>query len=242
MYVTALTVSEFFQSIGDRFYASFIEKDRYLYIVNGLGVTLSLTIMAAVLGIIIGMSMALVKVINLQTGRMKVLTKVVNAYLAVIRGTPSVVQLLIVYFVIFGSVNVPKILVAALAFGLNSGAYVAEIVRAGIMAVDPGQMEAGRSLGLSMWQSYRYIILPQAMKNILPALGNEFIVLLKETAIAGYIALEDLTKGGDIIRSRTYDPLFPLLAIALIYFIIVSIMTKVLARVERRLRQSDSRS
>lgn len=241
MYVSALSIGDFFTRLGDRFYASFIEDGRYMYIVNGLGVTLALTLMAALLGIIIGMSMALVKVINLQTGKMKVLTKIVNAYLAVIRGTPSVVQLLIVYFVIFGSVNVPKILVAALAFGLNSGAYVAEIVRAGILAVDPGQMEAGRSLGLGMGQTYRYIILPQAMKNILPALGNEFIVLLKETAIAGYIALEDLTKGGDIIRSRTYDPLFPLLAVALIYFIIVSIMTRVLARVERRLRQSDSR-
>ena len=155
-----------------------------------------------------------------------------------IRGTPVVVQLLIIYYVVFGSVKIDKVLVAVLAFGLNSGAYVAEIVRSGIMSIDPGQFEAGRSLGFNYVQTMRYIIMPQAFKNVLPALGNEFIVLLKETSVAGYIALQDLTKGGDIIRSRTYSYM-PLLAIALIYLAMVLIFTKLLAILERRLRNSE---
>ena len=145
----------------------------------------------------------------------------------------------IIYFVIFGSVNINKVFVAVLAFGLNSGAYVAEIVRSGIMAVDEGQFEAGRSLGFTYAQTMRIIILPQAIKNILPALGNEFIVLLKETSICGYIALEDLTKAGDIIRGRTYDAFMPLIAVALIYLVLVIIFTKLVNSLERRLRSSD---
>ena len=156
-----------------------------------------------------------------------------------IRGTPAVVQLLITYFVIFGSVNISKVLVAVLAFGVNSGAYVAEICRAGIMSIDIGQLEAGRSIGFGYAQTMWYIILPQAFKNVLPALGNEFIVLLKETSISGYIALQDLTKGGDIIRSRTYDALMPLLAVAIIYLTMVIIFTKFVEILERRLRSSD---
>ena len=156
-----------------------------------------------------------------------------------IRGTPVVVQLLIIYFVIFGSSDISKTLVAVMAFGLNSGAYVAEIFRSGIMSIDNGQFEAGRSLGFNYVQTMLHIIMPQAFKNVLPALGNEFIVLLKETSVSGYIALQDLTKAGDIIRSRTYDAFMPLIAVALIYLAMVLIFTKLVNMLERRLRSSD---
>ena len=156
-----------------------------------------------------------------------------------VRGTPVVVQLLIIYFVIFGSVDVSKVLVAIVAFGVNSGAYVAEIIRSGIMAVDGGQMEAGRSLGMSYGTTMRSVILPQAFKNVLPALGNEFIVLLKETSVCGYIALQDLTKGGDIIRSQTYDAFLPLIAVALIYLIVVVCLSQLLKKLENRLKKNE---
>ena len=156
-----------------------------------------------------------------------------------IRGTPVVVQLLIIYFVIFGSVNISKILVAIVAFGVNSGAYVAEIIRGGIMSIDKGQFEAGRSLGLSYIQTMIYIILPQAFKNVLPALGNEFIVLLKETSVSGYIALQDLTKGGDIIRSQTYTAFMPLIAVALIYLAVVMLFSWLLGKLEWRLKNNE---
>ena len=162
-------------------------------------------------------------------------------YLTVIRGTPMVVQLLITYFVIFGSVNIDKTLVAVLAFGVNSGAYVAEIVRSGIMSVDNGQFEAGRSLGLSYRQTMISIVLPQAFKTVLPALANECIVLLKETSVAGYIAIQDLTKGGDIIRSQTFSAFMPLITVALIYLIMVVVLTHLVGKLERRLSQSDRR-
>ena len=162
-----------------------------------------------------------------------------RGYLTVIRGTPVVVQLLIIYFVIFGAVDINKVLVAILAFGLNSGAYVAEIIRAGIMSIDKGQLEAGRSLGLSYGKTMIFIILPQALKNVLPALGNEFIVLLKETSVSGYIALEDLTKGGDIIRSQTYNAFLPLVMVALIYLAVVMFFTKLLGILEKRLKKNE---
>jgi ABC-type amino acid transport system permease subunit len=170
-----------------------------------------------------------------------VLSQIADAYVLVIRGTPAVVQLLIIYYVIFASVAIDKVLVAALAFGLNSGAYVAEIFRAGIQSVDRGQMEAGRSLGLSYGLTMRKIILPQAVKNTLPALFNELITLLKETAVAGYIAVADLTRAGDLIRARTFDPLLPLLAVALIYLLIVLLLTRLMNLLERRLARSDHR-
>ena len=170
---------------------------------------------------------------------MKLLNLICQIYITVIRGTPVVVQLLIIYFVIFASVDVSKTIVAILAFGMNSSAYVAEIFRSGIMAVDNGQFEAGRSLGFNYRQTMIYIIMPQAFKNVLPALGNEFIVLLKETSVAGYIALQDLTKGGDIIRSRTYDAFMPLMAVAIIYLVMVMIFSKLVSMLERRLRNSD---
>lgn len=160
-------------------------------------------------------------------------------YLTVFRGTPIVVQLMIIYYVIFASMDISKVVAAILAFGINSGAYVAEIIRSGIMSIDNGQFEAGRSLGFNYIQTMWHIVLPQALKNVLPALGNEFIVLLKETSVSGYIALQDLTKGGDIIRSRTYDAFMPLIAVALIYLVMVMVFSKLLEVLERRLRNSE---
>ncbi|MCG8501678.1 MAG: amino acid ABC transporter permease [Firmicutes bacterium] len=223
-------------SFKESFILNFIAENRYMLIVNGLFVTLQVTFFASILGIIIGFMVAFAKL-----SHVKVLNTLAAIYIDIIRGTPAVVQLLIMYFIIFASVNISGVVVAIIAFGINSGAYIAEIVRAGIQAVDKGQMEAGRSLGLSHGATMRYIVIPQAIKNILPALVNEFIILLKETAIVGYIALEDLTKAGDIIRSRTFDPYMPLLTVALIYLILTKILSKGLGKLERRLRQSDSR-
>ncbi len=217
---------------------NFIKENRWKYIVDGLETTLIVTFGALILGVVIGFLVAIIRSTYEKTKKLKILNFICNIYITVIRGTPVVVQLLIIYYVVFGSVKIDKVLVAVLAFGLNSGAYVAEIVRSGIMSIDSGQLEAGRSLGFNYVQTMRYIIMPQAFKNVLPALGNEFIVLLKETSVAGYIALQDLTKGGDIIRSRTYSYM-PLLAIALIYLAMVLIFTKLLAILERRLRNSE---
>ncbi len=223
----------------DSFKQNFIEESRWKYIINGLGVTLRVTLFAVLIGIAIGFVVAIIRSTYEKTGKLKICNFIANIYLTVIRGTPVVVQLLIIYFVIFGSTRVDKIFVAIIAFGINSGAYVAEIVRSGIMSIDPGQMEAGRSLGFNYIQTMWYIIIPQAFKNVLPALGNEFIVLLKETSVAGYIALEDLTKGADIIRSQTYNPFMPLLSVAAIYLAIVMLLTFLLKRLERRLRNSE---
>ena len=227
------------QSLQDRLYLNFIQDDRWMYIVDGLKVTLLVTFFAVLIGIVIGFLVATVRSTYDKTGKLKILNILCQIYLTVIRGTPVVVQLLIIYFVIFGNVNIDKIPVAIMAFGFNSGAYVAEIFRSGIMSIDGGQFEAGRSLGFNYVQTMRYIIMPQAFKNVLPALGNEFIVLLKETSVAGYIALQDLTKAGDIIRSRTYDAFMPLIAVALIYLAMVLIFTKLVNMLERRLRNSD---
>ncbi len=223
----------------DQFKQNFIEENRWKYILNGLGVTLRVTLFAVLIGIAIGFIVAIIRSTYEKTGKLKILNLLANIYLTVIRGTPVVVQLLIIYFVIFSSVRVDKIFVAIIAFGINSGAYVAEIIRSGIMSIDPGQMEAGRSLGFNYIQTMCYIIIPQAFKNVLPVLGNEFIVLLKETSVAGYIALEDLTKGADIIRSQTYSPFVPLLSVAAIYLGIVMLLTFLLKKLERRLRSSE---
>ena len=225
-------------SLKQEFYLNFIKENRWKYIVDGLETTLIVTFGALILGVVIGFLVAIIRSTYEKTKKLKILNFICNIYITVIRGTPVVVQLLIIYYVVFGSVKIDKVLVAVLAFGLNSGAYVAEIVRSGIMSIDSGQLEAGRSLGFNYVQTMRYIIMPQAFKNVLPALGNEFIVLLKETSVSGYIALQDLTKGGDIIRSRTYSYM-PLLAIALIYLAMVLIFTKLLAILERRLRNSE---
>ena len=229
----------FLIKFSEDFKQNFIDANRWKYILNGLGVTLRVTLFAVLIGIAIGFIVAIIRSTYEKTGKLKILNFFANIYLTVIRGTPVVVQLLIIYFVIFGSVRIDKVLVAVIAFGINSGAYVAEIVRGGIMSIDPGQMEAGRSLGFNYIQTMWYIIIPQAFKNVLPALGNEFIVLLKETSVAGYIALEDLTKGGDIIRSQTYSPFMPLLTVAAIYLAIVMLLSFLLKQLERRLRNSE---
>lgn len=223
----------------DTFYLNFIEEDRWHYIVDGLVVTLKITLMALILGIIIGLIVGIIRTTYEKTHKLKILNFFCTIYLTVIRGTPVVVQLLIMYFVIFGNSRIDKLPVAVLAFGINSGAYVAEIFRSGINSVETGQMEAGRSLGFNYLQTMCYIILPQALKNVLPTLCNEFIALLKETSVAGYIALQDLTKGGDIIRSRTYSAFMPLIAVALIYLVLVMILSRLVGLLERRLRRSE---
>lgn len=229
-----------FQELQGKFVNNFITDDRWKYIADGLVTTLQVTFFAVIIGIVLGFFVAVVRSTYDKTGKLKVLNVFCKLYLTVIRGTPVVVQLLIIYFVIFGSArDISKVAVAVMAFGFNSGAYVAEIFRSGIMSVDNGQFEAGRSLGFNYVQTMRYIIMPQAFKNVLPALCNEFIVLLKETSVSGYIALQDLTKGGDIIRSRTYDALMPLLAVAVIYLAMVIVFTKLVNILERRLRSSD---
>lgn len=234
----SVSIAEMLENLKLKFIANFITENRYLYLWNGLKITLTITFFAVLIGILLGFLVSIIRSTYDMTGKLKFLNLLCNLYLTVIRGTPVMVQILIFYFIIFASVN-NKILTAVLAFGINSGAYVAEIFRSGIMSIDKGQMEAGRSLGLNYIQSMVYIVMPQAFKNVLPALGNEMIVLLKETAICGYIALEDLTKGGDIIRSRTFDPYMPLLTVAAIYLLIVMIMTHFINKLERRLRNSD---
>lgn len=230
------------QSIWEKISISLLEQGRYLYIVKGLGNTLVMTIGAVLLGVIIGLMIAAIKVAPGKSLPIKVLRMLADAYLTVIRGTPATVQLMIIYFVILAPFkSLDKVTVAIVAFGINSGAYVAEIIRAGIMAVDRGQMEAGRSLGLNYYTTMRYIILPQAFKNILPALGNEIITLLKETSVAGFIGTMDLTKAADIIKSQTYEALTPLLLVAAIYLVIVMLMTWSLRQLEGRLRKSDYR-
>ena len=228
-----------FQNLQDKFYLNFVADERWKYLVNGLKTTLTVTFFAVIIGILLGFLVAVVRSTYEKTGKLKILDVLCKIYLTVIRGTPVVVQLLIIYFVVFASVKIDKTFVAILAFGLNSGAYVAEIIRGGIMSIDNGQFEAGRSLGLNYTQTMLYIIFPQVFKNVLPSLGNEFIVLLKETSVAGYIALEDLTKGGDIIRSRTYDAFMPLIAVAIIYLVMVLAFSKLLSILERRLRSNE---
>lgn len=227
------------QEWQEKFYLNFIKDERGRFIWDGLKVTLQVTFLAVLIGIVLGLLVAIVRSTYDKTGKLRILNLLCKLYLTVIRGTPVVVQLLIIYFVIFASVSVDKIIVAVMAFGFNSGAYVAEIFRSGIMSIDNGQMEAGRSLGFTYSQTMFYIVMPQAFKNVLPALGNEFIVLLKETSVSGYIALQDLTKGGDIIRSQTYSAFMPLFAVALIYLVMVLIFTKLVNMLERRLRNSD---
>ena len=228
-------------TIKERIIFNFLEDERWIYIVKGFTTTLQITFFALLMGVVIGSTIAIIRTTHDKTGKLKILNSFAKLYLTVIRGTPVLIQLLIIYFVIFETININKIIVAVIAFGINSGAYVAEVIRSGIMSVDAGQMEAGRSLGLSYGKTMRLIIMPQAVKNILPALGNEFIVLLKETSVSGYIAIEDLTKGGDIIRSRTYDAFMPLIAVALIYLMMVMLLQAGVTRLERRLGKSDNR-
>ena len=226
-------------SIKEDFYLNFIKDDRYLWLLDGLKTTLIITVCALIIGLIIGFLVAIIRSAHDKSGSFKVLNAICRVYLTVIRGTPTMIQLLIMNFVIFGAVSINKIIVGGLAFGINSGAYVAEIVRSGIMSIDEGQFEAGRSLGLNYRQTMQMIILPQAFKNVLPALANELITLLKETSVSGYIGMMDLTKGADIIRSQTYEPMMPLLGCAAIYLVIVMILTAGVHKLEGRLRSSE---
>ena len=200
---------------------------------------LEITIFAVIIGIILGFIIAIIRTSHDRNGGLVILNAICKVYLTIIRGTPAMVQLLIIYYVIFASSSINKLVVAIIAFGINSAAYVAEVVRSGIMAVDKGQFEAGRSLGLTYNQTMRFIILPQAIKNILPALCNEFISLIKETSISGYIGLAELTKGGDIIRSVTFDAFMPLIAVAVIYLAIVMLLTHGMNKLERSLRSNE---
>lgn len=226
-------------SFVDKLKQSFIDNDNYQYLLKGLGNTLLITFFAVIIGILIGFLIAIVRTSHDRNGSLPLLNGICRLYLTIIRGTPVMVQLLIIYYVILANINTSKILVAVVAFGLNSAAYVAEIVRSGIMAVDIGQFEAGRSLGLNYNQTMRSIILPQAVKNILPALCNEFISLLKETSISGYIGLMDLTKGGDIIRSTTFQAMIPLISVAIIYLVMVVGLSKIVGILERKLRNNE---
>lgn len=241
-------MTEWFAGIKQQFIVNFITDHRWRYLTNGLKVTLMLTFFAVIIGIVIGVVVAMVRSThdkNIKTMHknatyyvLKIANFLCKLYLTVIRGTPVVVQLMIIYYVILAS-STNKVLTAIIAFGINSGAYVAEIVRSGIMSIDVGQFEAGRSLGFNYVQTMRYIIIPQALKNVLPALANEFIVLLKETSVSGYVALQDLTKGGDIIRGRTFSSFMPLIAVALIYLVLVVFFTYLVGILERRLRNSE---
>lgn len=231
-------INERVVKIYESFYNALIPNQRYLAYLDGLKVTLLISLMAILIGVVIGVVVAIVKV-TATNYKMSWLTKICNIYINAIRGTPVLVQLLIVYNLIFASRSTNEIIVGAVCFGINSGAYVAEIVRAGIESIDKGQMEAGRSLGLNYIQTMRMIILPQAVKNILPALGNEFIVLIKETSVVGAIAVTDLTKAASYIGSRTWDILPPLIIVAVCYLIIVLGLSKLLTVFERRLARGD---
>lgn len=225
---------------AQRFVAAFVTEDRWLLYVKGFGITVEIAFFAAIIGVLLGTVVALMKLHKGKDGDKSILNSIADVYIDIIRGTPSVLQLLIMWFIIMKSTN-NGVLVATLSFGINSGAYVAEIIRAGILAVDKGQTEAGRSLGLSSAQTLHYIVLPQAFKNALPPLGNEFIVLLKETAIVGYVSLSDLTRVANQIASRTYDAFMPLIGAAVIYLIAVKLLTMLFAMIERRMRQGDNR-
>ncbi len=228
-------------SLIDKIRLNLIEKDRYKYITSGLFETLKITIFAVFIGISIGITLAIIKVLATEDKKFKPLGFLADVYLTVIRGTPTVVQLFIMYYIILSSSQISKSLVAILTFGINSGAYVSEIIRAGIMSIDKGQTEAGRSLGLNYKTTFIKIVFPQALKNTLPALVNEMITLIKETSVAGFIGVVDLSKAGDIIRSQTYEAVVPFLTIAIIYLILVVGLTAALAKFERRLRKSDMR-
>lgn len=223
----------------DDFKRNFIEGDRWQYLLRGLGTTLAITGCAMLMGILLGFAVAVVRVSYEKTGSLPILNGLCKAYLSIIRGTPVMIQLLIIYFVLLAPLQINKFIAAVICFGINSGAYVAEIVRGGIMSVDAGQIEAGRSLGLGYGTTMLYIVFPQAFKAVLPSLANEFIVLLKETSVAFYIGVADLTQGGLRIRSVTYSNFMPLVAVAIIYWILVMILTRLVSLLERRLRQSE---
>ena len=230
----------FILGIGESFYYSVIYDNRYKFILEGLFHTILIAFFAVILGVLIGIIISIIRNKHEETGKLKTLNILAKAYVNIIRGTPVVLQLMIIYYVVFKSVDVSTIIVGVLAFGINSGAYVSEIIKSGINSIPKGQSEAGYALGLKYGQVMRYIILPQAIKNILPALGNEFITLLKETSVGAYIGIVELTKASDIIASRTYDYFFPLLIIALIYLIMTLGLSKLVNILERKLNNARS--
>lgn len=228
---------EWFQNLGDRFYRSVIYDDRYLYFLEGLKNTILIAFFSVLLGFIIATIVSLVRDYHKETGRLKIFNALANIYVYIIRGTPTLLQLMILYYVVFRSVDIPIIAVGVLTFGINSGAYVAEIIRAGFDGVSKGQKEAAKTLGLGYFKTMRKIVFPQAIGKIFPALGNELITLLKETSVASYIGIVELIKASDIISSRTYDYFFPLIITAIIYLICTFILTKLIHFGERRLNR-----
>ncbi len=240
-------MAEWFESLKSQFILNFISGNRWKILFEGLLNTFKITIIAVIIGILLGLIVAIIrssydKNASRMNGKGKTVMSILNGiakiYLTIIRGTPVVVQLLIMYYVIF-QFSTNKLLIAIITFGINSGAYVAEIFRSGIMSIDTGQLEAGRAVGLNYTQTMIHIIVPQAFKNVLPALANEVIVLFKETSVAGYVAITDLTRAGNMIRGVTFSAFMPLIAVALIYLVIVIILTKLVSLLERRLRSSD---
>lgn len=233
-------MKKIYLEIINNFNKSLIQYDRYKFILTGIKNTLLISFFSVLLGLIIGIIVAIIIAYNKENKKLKILAKLSKLYVVIIRGTPVLLQLMIMYYVIFRNArNINLIFVGSLTFGINSGAYVSEIIRAGIESIDKGQMEAGRSLGLNYLKTMKLIILPQAIKNILPAIGNEFVTLIKETSVAGYIGIKDLTKASDIIASRTYDYFFPLIIAAIIYLILVLGMSKALKILERKLYKND---
>ena len=227
------------QELQKRLYLNLIKDSRYMYLVDGLKNTMVITLFATIIGIVLGLVIALIRTTYDNTKKLKILNSICQLFITVIRGTPVVIQLMILFFCIFTSRNISGVLIAIIGFGLNSSAYVAEIFRSGLMSIEQGQMEAGRSLGLSYLDTMKYIIIPQAFKVVLPSLCNEFIVLIKETSVAGYVAVQDLTKGGDIIRSRTYDAWTPLLIVAGIYLFLTCVFSYFVKKLELRLRKNE---
>ena len=226
--------------IIEQFNNSLIVDNRYKYIISGLGNTIVMALFAVIIGLIFGLLIALIRNNYENNKRLPLLNTLCKGYVAIIRGTPVLLQLMIIYYVIFASVNINVVLVGMIAFGLNSAAYVSEIIRAGLDSIDKGQMDGGRALGFNYHETMRYIILPQALKNVMPALCNEFITLLKETSVAGYIGIIELTKAGDIIASRTYDYFFPLIVIALIYLALTYFLSKLVNLLERKIGNARS--
>lgn len=231
-------ITDFFASLGKRFSKAFFEEDRWKLYLEGLGTTLTIALVAALIGVTIGVLCAMVAYINKKTGGLKILSKIINVYITLIRGTPVVLQMMIMYFVVLVKWD-NAIMIGAITFGLNSGAYVAEIARAGFESVDDGQREAGRSLGLSTAQTMWHIIIPQALRNSLPPLFNEFIALVKETAVVGYVGVYDLGKIPGLIQSRTFDYIFPLLIAAVLYLAVVMVLTRILRILEKKFSKSD---
>ena len=227
-------ITQIFNNLSEEFYQSIIEQDRYKFILEGLGRTVVIAIFAVIIGVILGILIALIRNYHEETDKGKFLNKLAELYVTIIRGTPAVLQLMIIYYIIFRTVDINPVLLGMIAFGINSGAYVSEIIRSGINSIDKGQKEAASSLGLTYTETMKSIILPQAIRNVLPALGNEFITLLKETSVAGYIGIVDLVKAADIIASGTYNYFFPLIIIAIIYLILTIGLSKLLTVFEKK--------